>query len=175
MTIQQAAPTELDKRVAQLQRTKRGLIGATVVLAAALIALGTWFLVGSNDTATADLPQGAVETLNATRQLTNAPYDTEAMPDYVTDDFTFESYGEVVTLAQYQVRINQYYEDMNFNMESTGGPVAVGGGDTYIVSEPGFVTWDGNPGVRGFSVTTLVESDGIWRIKQIRWIGEDPH
>jgi hypothetical protein len=174
MTALQAPRAELDVRVAQLQRTKRGLIGAIVVLAADLIALGIWFLVGSNDTATADLPQGAVETLNATRQMTNAPYDTEAMPDYVTNDFTFQSYGEVNTLAQYQAHIDQYYEVGNFNIESTGDPVAVGGGDTYVVSEPGLVTWNGNPGVRGFSVSTLVESDGTWLIKQIRWIGEDP-
>jgi hypothetical protein len=157
-----------------LQRTKRGLLGTTVVLASALIALGTWFFVSSNDTAVTDLPQGALETLNAVRSMTNAPYDTEAMLDYVTEDFTFQSYGEVNSLAQYRAYINQYYENVNFNIESTGDRVAVGGGDTYIVSEPGLVTWNGNPGVRGFSVVTLVESDGTWLVKQIRWIGEGP-
>jgi hypothetical protein len=106
--------------------------------------------------------------------MTNAPYDTEAMLDYVTEDFTFQSYGEVNSLAQYQAYINQYYENLNFNIEPTGDRVAVGEGDTYIVSEPGFVTWNGNIGVRGFSVVTLVESDGTWLVKQIRWIGEDP-
>lgn len=174
MPVLQAPPAKLDTRVAQLQRANRGLIGATVVLAAALIALGTWFFVGSSDTAATDLPQGALETLNAARQMTNAPYDTETMLDYVTEDFTFQSYGEVASLAQYQAYINQYYENVNFNIASTGDPVAVGEGDTYIVSEPGLVTWNGNPGVQGFSVSTLVESDGTWLIKQIRWIGEDP-
>ncbi len=174
MTALQAPPAESDTRVAQLQRTKRRLIGATVVLAAALIALGAWFFVASNDTEATDLPRGALETLSATRYLTNAPYDTEAMRDYVTEDFTFQSYGEVASLAQYQAYINQYYENLNFNIESTGDPVAVGEGDTYIVAEPGLVTWNGNPGVRGFSVVTLVESDGTWLVKQIRWIGEDP-
>ncbi len=118
------------------------------------------------------LPGEAVAVLyRANAALAN--YDTEQMRQYLTDDFTFQSYGDVTEVDAYMEYIDSYYESLGFQLEATGPIVATSGDDTYIVAEPGIATWEGNPGVHGFDITTLTHDNGTWLIHQIRWIGED--
>ena len=69
--------------------------------------------------------------------------------------------------------VDAYYENLGFKLAAAGPIVATGGDDTYIVAEPGFAIWEGNPGLNGFSITTLTRDDGTWLSRQVRWIGED--
>lgn len=84
--------------------------------------------------------------------------------------FHFQSYGDVTDLESYIAYLNSCYESGNFNLEIVGESSVVEGAETYIVAEPGLVTADGYPGLRGFSMYTLVESDGTWLTQQTRWI-----
>jgi len=118
------------------------------------------------------LPAEAVAVLDGVSAALNA-YDTEQMRTYLTDDYTFQSYGDVNEVDAYMEWIDTYYENLGFKTEATGPIVVTGGDDTYIVAEPGIASWTGNPGVHGFSISTLTHENGTWLVGQTRWIGED--
>ena len=95
--------------------------------------------------------------------------DGDAMLDYVTDDFTFLSYGTDVQEREFRADyVTRNYG--NFELEVIGDQTVVGGGDTYIVSTPERAT---TPAVvAGISVIRLVESDGTWLVDVHRFVGE---
>ena len=114
------------------------------------------------------LPPGAAEALaNYTDAVLAA--DGDAMLDYVTDDFTFLSYGTDVQEREFRAGyVTRNYG--NFELEVIGDQTVVGGGDTYIVSTPERAT---TPAVaEGISVVRLVESDGTWLVDVHRFVGE---
>jgi hypothetical protein len=119
----------------------------------------------------AELPAEASAAIDNAREAMNS-YDFESMWEYLTEDFTFQSYGEVNDLGSYIAYLDRFYESENFNLEVVGKSSVIEGAETYIVAEPGLTTGKSIPDLRGFSMTTLVESDGAWLIQQIRWIGE---
>jgi hypothetical protein len=118
-----------------------------------------------------ELPAEASAAIDGAREAMNS-YDFEAMRPYLTEDFTFQSYGDVTDLEDYIAYLNAYYESQDFNLEVVGESSVVEGAETYIVAEPGLTTGKGIPDLRGFPIYTLVESDGTWLIQQVRWIGE---
>ena len=145
----------------------------TLVLAIVVAVFGIVGCSSDSDTDAeeVELPAEAATAIDSSREAMNA-YDFEAMRPYLTEDFTFQSYGEVTDLEDYIAYLNAYYETQNFNLAVVAESSVVEGAETYIVAEPGLTTGDGIPDLRGFSMYTLVESDGTWLIQQVRWIGE---
>jgi hypothetical protein len=91
-----------------------------------------------------------------------------ALAAYVTDEYTFISYGDVTDATAYADWVTKYYA--NFKVELLGDPMVLGGGDTYIVAEPERVT---TPALKdGFSVFRLVQVDGVWLVDEHRFTGE---
>ena len=98
-----------------------------------------------------------------------AAADGEAMLNYVTDDFAFLSYGtDVLEREFWAAYVTKNYG--SFSVENIGEPMVLGGGDTYIVSEPERAT---KPAlVEGFSTYRLVNRDGEWLVDVHRFTGE---
>jgi len=115
----------------------------------------------------AELPAEAAAALeNYGKAVTGA--DGQAMLNYVTDDFTFLSYGNALSRDSYASTITAFYKD--FQVEYLGEHLVLGGGDTYIVAEPVRATspaW-----VSGFSVLRLKQVDGVWLVDVHRFTGE---
>ena len=147
---------------------KRILVLAIVIAAFGVVGCSS---NGDTDAEEVELPAEAAAAIDDSREAMNA-YDFEAMRPYLTEDFTFQSYGEVTDLEDYIAYLNAYYETQSFNLEVVGEQSVVEGAETYVVAEPGLTTADGIPDLRGFSMYTLVEADGTWLIQQVRWIGE---
>lgn len=167
----QALEQELVAAEQQLAEANQELVQAEAQVAAVTAELDA-----AQVTATAaqdvTLPAEAVAVLVGVNAALVA-HDTEEMRTYLTDDYTFQSYGDVSEVDAYMKWIDTYYESMGFQLEATGPIVVTGGDDTYIVAEPGLSTWTGNPGVHGFSIITLTHEDGTWLVGQTRWVGED--
>ena len=60
-------------------------------------------------------------------------YDTEAIPEYVTNDFRWQSFGPVVNLDEYLAYVDAHYERLGFHIEATGDPVIRVDGEEYVV------------------------------------------
>ncbi len=146
-----------------------------VPFAMALLLLGVTGCSSSDSSATettsvgvVELPAGAAEALaNYTDAVLAA--DGDAMLDYVTDNFTFLSYGTDVQEREFRADyVTKNYG--NFEVEVIGDQTVVGGDETYIVSIPERAT---TPVVaEGISVVRLVESDGTWLVDVHRFVGE---
>jgi hypothetical protein len=115
-----------------------------------------------------ELPDEAVAVMDGySAALLDA--DGQAMLDYVTDDFTFLSYGTDVQEREFRADyVTRYYG--GFNVESIGEWMVLGGGDTFIVAIPERAT---TPAVaEGFSTMRLVRVDGDWLVDAHRFTGE---
>lgn len=118
--------------------------------------------------ATVELPDAALDAYeNYTQTLLDA--DGEAMLDYVTDDFTWLSYG--TNLMDAEFRADYVTENYGFfEVEEVGERTVVGGGDEYVLSVPERAT---TPAVAdGISVVKMVEVDGEWLVQAHRFLGE---
>lgn len=115
------------------------------------------------------VPEEVVAVIDAYTRAVNT-YDTTAMSAVLADDFTFQSYGDIND--DYVSYVDMHYESLGFKYHPTGDPVGVRSGNVFIVAEPGKVVWNGNNGLGGFNVNTLVNVDGEWKLQQTRWIGE---
>jgi hypothetical protein len=98
-------------------------------------------------------------------------YDTEAIPEYVTDDFTWQSTGPVQNLVDYLAYVDANYEMVGFHVEATGDPAIRVDDEEYVVEQEDLVT---ATGLRAAGTTTLrlVEVDGVWLIRETRWVEE---
>ncbi len=122
---------------------------------------------GSSDSVT--LPAEAADALAAYSVATAVDHDGDAMLAFVTDDFTFLSFGAVLDRDSYAAEVNTYALD--FTVEVLGDDVVVGGGDTYIVARPNAVS-TGTLETSGVSVFRVVESDGEWLVDAHRFTGD---
>ena len=98
-------------------------------------------------------------------------YDTEAIREYVTDDCTWQSTGPVQTLDEYLAHVDRYYEATDFHVEATSDPVVSLDGDEYVVVQQDAASFTGVE-VVGTSTSRLVEVDGEWLIREVRWVEE---
>ena len=102
----------------------------------ASVAAVVLLLPGCGDTdnagATDDAEAEVLATLEGFTAAVNA-YDTEAIREYVTDDFTWQSTGPVNTLDEYLTHVDRYYEATDFHVEATSDPVVSLDGDEYVV------------------------------------------
>ena len=114
-----------------------------------------------------ELPAGAAQALDNYAEATRAA-DGEAMLNYVTDNFTFLSYGEPQQRDVFAAFITKNWT--NFKVTTLGDRMVLGGGNMYIVAEPQSAT---KPAlVEGFSVFRLVQTDGVWLVDAHRFTGE---
>jgi ketosteroid isomerase-like protein len=163
-------PTTSDEYTAleqELAQTNQALVEAGTQLAEVTTERDALIAEGA-ESARADLPAGAAEALASYNDAVLAA-DGDAMLGYVTDEFTFLSYGTDVQEREFRADwVNTYYG--SFKLETIGDQMVVGGGDTYIVCEPERVT---TPALaEGFSVIRLVESNGAWLVDVHRFVGE---
>ena len=119
--------------------------------------------------ATDDAEAEVLATLEGFGAAVNA-YDTEAIREYVTVDCTWQSTGPVQTLDEYLAHVDRYYETTDFHVV-TSDPVVSLDGDEYVVVQLDAVTFTGFEGV-GTSTSRLVEVDGEWLIREVRWVEE---
>jgi ketosteroid isomerase-like protein len=98
-------------------------------------------------------------------------YDTEAIREYVTDDCTWQSTGPVQTLDEYLAYVDAHYERLGFHVEVASDPVVSLDGDEYVVVQQDAVKATGLDTV-GTSTIRLVEVDGSWLIREVRWVEE---
>lgn len=163
-------PTASDEYVAleqELAQTNQALVETETQLAE-VTSERDELVADAVDSARVDLPAGAAEALDNYTEAVLAA-DGDAMLDYVTDDFTFLSYGTDVQEREFRADyVTAYYG--NFQVETIGDQTVVGSGDTYIVSVPERAT---TPAVaEGFSTIRLVEYDGTWLVDVHRFVGE---
>ena len=147
---------------------------AALILVGALLAGGAIVACAEDDggqtsaDASVELPPEAVEAYeNYAEAMLDA--DGDAMLDYVTDDFTWLSYGTNLMDAEYRADwVTRYYS--SFEVEDIGERTVVGGGDEYIFSTPERAT---TPALAdGISVVKIVKVDGTWLVAAHRFLGE---
>jgi hypothetical protein len=150
------------------------MIRVALILAGVLVAGGGVVACGGDDAdestpdASVELPAEAVEAYdNYTEALLAG--DGEAMLEFVTDDFTWLSYGTNLMDAEYRADyVTSYYG--NFEVEAIGEPTVVGGGDEYIFSIPERAT---TPAVAdGISLVKVEQVDDTWLVSAHRFLGE---
>lgn len=95
--------------------------------------------------------------------------DGETMLKYVTDDFTWLSYGTNLMDAEHRAGyVTQYYG--GFEVTEIGERTVVGGGDEYVFATPERAT---TPVVaEGISLVKMVKVDGDWLVAAHRFLGE---
>ena len=152
------------------------MIRAALIVAGLLIAGGGIGACGGDDSdgsspdASVELPAEVAEVYdNYTEALLAG--DGEAMLEFVTDDFTWLSYGTNLMDAEYRADyVTRYYSQLNFDVEEIGEPTVVGGGAEYIFSTPERAT---TPAIAdGISLVKMVEVDGTWLVSAHRFLGE---
>lgn len=122
----------------------------------------------ASDDASVALPTEVVEVYE---QYTQAVLDADgdAMLEFVTDDFTWLSYGTDLMDAGYCADyVTRYYSDLE--VEAIGERNVVGGGDEYIFSTPERAT---TPVIAdGISVVKIVRIDDNGLVAAHRFLGE---
>jgi ketosteroid isomerase-like protein len=137
----------------------------------ASVAVVVLLLPGCGDTDdTDDAETEVLSTIEGFRAAVNA-YDTEAIREYVTDDCTWQSTGPVQTLEEYLAYVDANYERLDFHVETTGDPVATLDGEEYVVVQQEAVT-STTFEAAGTATVRLVEVDGSWLIREVRWVAE---
>lgn len=136
-----------------------------------MLAVG-WGLVGCADDGAADVPDGVTGAVEAFNAAINS-YDSEALLDATTEDFTWESTGAVQSRSEFVAYFDEHYEVGGFRFESTGELVVERDDDGFIAEEPGRVTSVGYD-AEGRSVFRVVESGDAWLVQQFRWYETGP-
>ena len=118
----------------------------------------------------ADTEAEVLATVEGFHAALNA-YDTAAMAEYVTDDFTWQSTGPVQSLVDYLAYVDANYEVVGFHIEFTGDPAIRVDDEEYVVEQQDLATATGL-NAAGTSTFRLVEVDGVWLIQEVRWVEE---
>ena len=145
-----------------------GLVAGVLLAASGVVACGGGDSDESNPDALVELPAEVVEAYeNYTEALLAG--DGESMLEFVTDDFTWLSYGTNLMDAEYRAD----YVTVNygsFKVEALSEPTAVGGGDEYIFSVPERAT---TPLLAdGISLLKVVREGDTWLVSAHRVLGE---
>ena len=114
------------------------MIRSVLILAGALLLGGGIVACGSDD-AVSEVPSGVTSTLDAFTEATNT-YDSEALLALFTEDFTWQSTGDVVSRTEYVDYFDTYYENVGFHVESTGPLTIERDGDAYVAKQTDRVT-----------------------------------
>ncbi|MGI9578406.1 MAG: hypothetical protein ACR2OH_09425 [Microthrixaceae bacterium] len=156
-----------------MQTTNRILystIAIAVVLAAGALATSC---SSDDDNATdtdssVELPEAAADTLAAYDAAVFSG-DGETMLEYVTNDFTFLSYGDELQQREFRAEyVTENYTD--FDVEVIGPRTAVGDDEAFVVSRPERAMAPVN--ADGFSTIRIVESSDEWLVDAHRFVGQ---
>lgn len=150
------------------------MIRAALILAGVLVAGGGVVACGGDDSddstsdVSVELPAEVVEAYDNYSEAVLAA-DGDAMLEFVTDDFTWLSYGTNLMDADYRADyVTRYYGD--FEVEAIGETTVVGGDDEYIFSTPERAT---TPAVAdGISLVKMEKVDDTWLVSAHRFLGE---
>lgn len=153
------------------------MLGRTKALGVATLMVAGAAMVGgcggddsddATSSVTVELPAEVIEAFDAYADAMLAA-DGEAMLDFVTDDFTWLSYGTNLMDAEYRAGyVTQYYK--GFEVTEIGERTVVGGGDEYIFSVAEQAT---TPAVaNGISLVKMVKIDDTWLVSAHRFLGE---
>lgn len=150
------------------------MIRTALVLAGVLVAGGGVVACGGDDSddstsdVSVELPAEVVEAYDNYSEAVLAA-DGDAMLEFVTDDFTWLSYGTNLMDADYRADyVTRYYGD--FEVEAIGETTVVGGDDEYIFSTPERAT---TPAVAdGISLVKMEKVDDTWLVSAHRFLGE---
>jgi hypothetical protein len=119
-----------------------------------------------------EIPPEILDIVHGYKEAVNT-YDIETMQTYITDDFSFESFGVVNDRDAYVALVANDYQSGHFSVRSTGDAMGDGHARSFVVAEPTLVVYDGSSGLYGFAITTLTETmDGTWLIKKAQFVGE---
>ena len=148
-------------------RRRRGqvTVGRAAVVLFGLL-LGGLVACGGDDDASGP-PAEVTSTVNAFTDAINT-YDAEALLSVTTEDFTWNSSGEVQSRAEFVEYLETYYEAGNFNIEPTGELTVEADGDAYVAEQGGRVT-SADYNDDGLSTLRLVEVDDSWLVQAMRW------
>lgn len=151
-------------------RRRRGqvTVGRVAVVLLGLL-LGGFVACGDDDAS--GPPVEVTSTVDAFTDAVNT-YDADALLSVTTEDFTWNSSGEVQSRAEFVEYLETYYEAGNFNVEPTGELTAEADGDAYVVEQAGRVTSAGYND-DGVSTLRLVEVDDSWFVQAMRWSEAD--
>jgi ketosteroid isomerase-like protein len=129
---------------------------------------------GGDDDAssTSGVPSGVMSALDGFSDAINA-YDTEAFLAHTTEDFTWQSTGDVTSRPDFVIYFEAYYEEVGFHSELTGEQVIEPDGDAYVVTAPDHITAQ-NYDEEGESVIRVVGIDGTWLVQELRWHATTP-
>ena len=144
------------------------MIRSVLILAGAAVLLGGGIVACGSDDAASEVPSGVTSTLEAFTDATNT-YDSDALLALFTEDFTWQSTGDVVSRTEYVAYFDTYYENLGFHVESTGPLTIKRDGDAYVAEQTDRVTTNAAPDMTGREVIRLVEVDGSWLIQEFRW------
>lgn len=150
------------------------MIRTALILAGVLVAGGGVVACGGDDSddstsdVSVELPAEVVEAYDNYSEAVLAA-DGDAMLEFVTDDFTWLSYGTNLMDADYRADyVTRYYGD--FEVEAIGETTVVGGDDEYIFSTPERAT---TPAVAdGISLVKMEKVDDTWLVSAHRFLGE---
>jgi len=148
-------------------RSGRGWMWLSILLAVALIGLGTWFIVDqTSDSATA--PSDDVVSLVDDYHDAWNTYDGAAFLALVTDDFVFDDGTSSLTADATATRIESL-DFYNFHVVQLNESQMVGDGPWYVsvANELTGVT----PTVDGFSIFEIVEDGGVLKVARHSYIG----
>jgi len=121
-----------DKQLEDAQRNNHWLIGAVVVLAIALLALGAWVVYDQAQTADTAGSDAVIEMLDDYRAAWNE-YDGDAFMALTAEDYVLvSSGGEEVARTMQASTIRGFAKGINFQVEQIGDPVVVGDGPYYV-------------------------------------------
>ena len=147
------------------------VLGSAVLIATGAFAVGACDSDDSGEVSTDATVELPAEALEVYRDYTKALLagDGDAMLDYVTEDFTWLSYGTNLMEADERAE----YVTANyggFEVEETAEMTVVGGDNEYIFSVPERAT---TPVVaEGISLVKMVMVDGNWLLSAHRFLGE---
>lgn len=134
-----------------------------------MLVVGSTVSCGSDDDAS-EPPAGVTSTVQAFNDAINT-YDSDALLAVTTEDFTWQSTGDVQSRAEFVDYFEANYEVGNFNFAPTGELTVESDGDGYVAEELGRVTSSGY-NEDGSSTYRLVEMDGSWLVQEFRWSEE---
>lgn len=170
-TLESPPPSEIPETTEthEPKKASKGLLAVIVILVLAVVGVGLWAIVDSNDSSSASLPSGAEEALDGYMDASST-YDGEAFLAVVTDDYLFEAYNVSEDATAHAATITDEWSDISFAVEVTGDSAVAGDDTGYVVAEPQAASWAGQSGQDGMSVFTLVEVDGTWLIQSHEWV-----
>jgi len=171
MTDIQVPPSESIEtfKTEEPKQPNRGLFVVLAIVVAAIIGVGVWVIVDSNDSSGTALPDAATDTLDG-YMAAGSDYDGEALISYGTGTYGFESYGQVENAEDHAATVTNDWERIGFKVERTGDRTISGSGSTYVVTEPETISWTGQAGIDGISVFNMIELNDTWMIDYHEWI-----